>query len=273
MANAAVPLHSRVQGCGRPVVLLHPAGLDHHAMDGVAQALAAAPAHVRQVVSADLRGHGRSPDAAPGTPLADYAADVAALIERVCTEPAIVLGLSFGGMVAQELALRHPEAVAGLVLCGCTATFADELRPLLRRRGTDALRDGMASVVDATLDRWLTPAARHGTLADGIGAALLRNEPSNWCATWHAIAGHDALARLGALRLPAAVIAGELDAATPAAASRQLAGAISGARWMCVSGAPHMMQMECAAGFNAAVEAFLETQATAARTDGAGAAS
>jgi len=273
MASAAASLHCRVQGCGSPVVLLHPAGLDHQAMDGVAHALASAPARARQVVSVDLRGHGRSPDAAPGTQLADYAADVAALIERVCAEPAIVLGLSFGGMVAQELALRHPGAVAGLVLCGCTATFADELRPLLRQRGTDAVRDGMASVVDATLDRWLTPAARNGALAAGIGAALLRNKTANWSATWHAIAEHDALQRLGALRLPAAVIAGELDAATPAAASRQLAGAISGARWMCVSGAPHMMQMECGAAFNAAVQAFLDTQEAAARTGSAGAAS
>jgi 3-oxoadipate enol-lactonase len=273
MERAIAQLHCTVQGSGPAVVLLHPAGLDHAAMEGLAVALSASPVHARRVVSADLRGHGLSPDAAMGTSLADHAADVDALIARYCDGPAVVVGVSLGGMVAQELALRHPRAVAGLVLCGCGATFADQVRPALRQRGLDAERDGMAAVVDATLDRWFTPSARSGPLAAAVREQLLSDKPANWSATWHAISNHDALTRLAALHVPAVVIAGELDAATPEAASRQLAAAISGARWMCISGAPHMMQMEYGDAFNDQVRAFLESHADGAGSGAAGAAS
>jgi 3-oxoadipate enol-lactonase len=272
MGHAIAQLHCQVQGTGPAVVLLHPAGLDHTAMAGVAAALAASGPVTRRVVSVDLRGHGLSPDAAAGTSMADHAADVDALITRYCEGPAVVVGVSLGGMVAQELALRHPGSVAGLVLCGCGATFADEFRPALRQRGLDAERNGMTAIVDTTLDRWFTPAARSGPLADAVRERLLRNQPANWSATWQAISTHDALPRLASVHVPTAVIAGEHDAATPAAASRQLAAAISGARWICIPGAPHMMQMECGNAFNAQVRAFLETQAVGAGSGAAGAA-
>jgi 3-oxoadipate enol-lactonase len=268
MGRAIAQLHCQVQGTGPAVVLLHPAGLDHTAMEGVAAALAP----TRCVVSVDLRGHGLSPDAALGTSMADHAGDVDALIARHCDGPAVVVGVSFGGMVAQELALRHPRSVAGLVLCGCGATFADALRPALRQRGLDAEENGMAAIVDATLERWFTPDARSGPLADAVRERLLRNKPANWSATWHAISTHDALPRLAAVHVPTAVIAGEHDAAMPAAGSRQLAAAISVARWMCITGAPHMMQLECADAFNAQLRAFLESQAASAGSGAAGAA-
>ncbi|WP_066633277.1 alpha/beta fold hydrolase [Bordetella sp. H567] len=271
MSRPIAELHCRVQGTGPAVVLLHPAGLDHTAMAGVAAALAASPVK-RRVVSVDLRGHGLSPDAAAGTSMADHADDVNALIGRHCEGAAVVLGVSFGGMVAQELALRHPASVAGLLLCGCGATFADEFRPALRQRGLDAERNGMAAVVDTTLDRWFTPAARSGPLADAVRDRLLRDKPANWSATWQTIATHDALPRLGAVRVPTAVVAGEHDAATPAAASRQLAAAISAARWICIPGAPHMMQLECGDAFNAQVLAFLASRAAGAGRGAAGVA-
>jgi 3-oxoadipate enol-lactonase len=271
MERAIAQLHCRVQGTGPAVVLLHPAGLDHTAMAGVAAALGVPGQAGWRVVSVDLRGHGLSPDAAMGTSLADHAADVDAVIARHCEGPAMVVGVSLGGMVAQELALRHPRSVAGLVLCGCGATFGDDFRPALRQRGLDAEQNGMAAIVDTTLDRWFTAAARQGPLADAVRERLLRNKTGNWSATWQAISNHDALPRLATVRVPTVVIAGEHDAATPAAASRQLAAAISGARWICIPGAPHMMQIECADGFNAQVRTFLESQVDGAGSDSAGA--
>jgi 3-oxoadipate enol-lactonase len=168
--------------------------------------------------------------------------------------------------VAQELALRHPRSVAGLVLCGCGATFGDAVRPALRQRGLDAEQNGMAAIVDTTLDRWFTAAARQGPLAKAAGERLLRDKTANWSATWQTISNHDALPRLASVRVPTVVIAGEHDAATPEIASKQLAAAISGARWICIPEAPHMMQMECGDAFNAQVLAFLEAQAIASGT-------
>jgi len=266
---SAAALHHAVQGDGPALVLLHPAGLDHTAMRPLAEAMAAS----HRVVSVDLRGHGLSPDCAPGTRLADLAGDVASVIALAAGGRAAVLGVSLGGMVAQALALAHPQAVSALLLCGCTGTFADELRPMLRERGAAALRGGMAAVLDATLQRWFTPAAlAHGAsgAVAAVRARLLADRPANWAATWDAIAGHDALPTLGEVAVPTLVLAGERDAATPVPATQALAGAIPGARWTMLEGAPHMMQLECPGAFHAAVAAFLREAAPAAPARPAG---
>ena len=109
-------LHCAVSGNGPDLVLLHPVGLDHTFWES----LAAAASRDHRVLRVDLRGHGRSPAAERGTSVEDYADDVHAAIGQHCRGAATVLGLSFGGMLAQVLALRHSNAVAALVLCGCT---------------------------------------------------------------------------------------------------------------------------------------------------------
>src|SRR5438067_78940 len=108
-------LHCTVSGDGPDLVLLHPAGLDHTFWGP----LTVAAARDHRVLSVDLRGHGLSPAADHDTPLDDYVDDIYAAIGRHCRAPVTVLGLSFGGMLAQLLALRRPGAVAALLLCGC----------------------------------------------------------------------------------------------------------------------------------------------------------
>jgi 3-oxoadipate enol-lactonase len=253
MTRADTRLHCAIAGAGPDLVLLHPAGLDHTFMDSLARRLSAD----HRVLSVDLRGHGRSPDAQPGTTLDDLADDVRELVSRHCPDGAAVLGISLGGMVAQALALAHPKSVSALMLCGCTGTFDDTLRPMLRERGLAAERDGMAAVVEATLDRWFTAAERHGTLASTTRERLLADRVENWSATWHAIAGHDALPRLGGVAVPTLVVAGELDQATPQAATQRLADAVPGARWACLQGAPHMMQLEAGDALSSLARDFL----------------
>ena len=101
-------LHHRIEGRGDAVVLLHPVGLDLHCWDAIAPDLA----RTRTVIRVDLRGHGGSRAADPATSLSDYAADLDALLGALAVGPAAVVGLSFGGMVAQTLAIEHPRAVA-----------------------------------------------------------------------------------------------------------------------------------------------------------------
>jgi 3-oxoadipate enol-lactonase len=246
-------LHCAVSGIGPDLVLLHPVGLDHSFWDSLADA--AAPDH--RVLRVDLRGHGRSAAAERGTSLEDYADDVHGAIERHCRGPATVVGLSFGGMLAQVLALRHSDAVAALVLCGCTGGFAPELRPVLRERGLAAERDGMSAIVEPTIERWFTPAFRGDPAVERVRERLRTDTALSWSAAWHAISTFDALPRLGALRIPASVIAGEVDAATPLAAATKLAQSIRGARLTVLAAAPHMMQIERREEYNAAVLAFL----------------
>src|SRR5581483_240089 len=201
----ACELACEVQGAGPDLVLLHPGGLDHTFM---APWLAPATAGHR-VIAVDLRGHGKSPAATREIALADYVADIAYVMSKHCRGPATVLGLSFGGMLAQLVGLWHPDAVARLVLCGCTGGFAPEVRPILRERGLAAERAGMQSVVDATIERWFTPAFRGNPAVQGVRARLLSDDVASWSAAWHAISTFDALPRLEELRVPALVVAGE----------------------------------------------------------------
>jgi 3-oxoadipate enol-lactonase len=251
---SAIALHGAAEGNGPLVVLLHPVGLDHRFWGPLPSALSGQ----RRVLALDLAGHGRSPAAARPRPIEDYADDVAAAIRQTGGGPAAVVGLSFGGMVAQVLALRHPDLVSALVPCGCGGTFAAEVRPMLRERGLAAERGGMAEVVAPTLERWFNEGFRDDPAVEQVRRHLLEQDVAGWSAGWHAIAGLDATPHLAGLAVPTLVIAGERDVATPAAVSEAtVARPIPGARFLVLPGAPHMMQVECAAAYAAAVAGFL----------------
>ncbi|KND55625.1 hypothetical protein BPUN_2300 [Candidatus Paraburkholderia kirkii] len=251
MPADAMELHSSIRGAGRDLVLLHPVGLDHAAMD----TLATLAARTHRVVSMDLRGHGASLNAPPGSSLEDWADDVHVTIRAVARVPPSCWACRWAAWSRRRW--HGPESVSALVLCGCTGTFPAEVCDILRERGRAAERDGMSAVIEPTLDRWFTPDGRRGPFIGHVRERLLRDRVSNWSATWHAIALHDMLPKLGAVRVPTLVVAGECDAATPLAATRELAGAIPGARWVVLPGAPHMMQMESGAALNVALMDFL----------------
>jgi 3-oxoadipate enol-lactonase len=246
-------LHCEVAGTGPDLVLLHPVGLDHTSWE----ALTSAAARTHRVVAVDLRGHGRSPPADRSTSLDDFTDDIHAAIGKHCEGAATVVGLSFGGMLAQMLALRHPGDVGALVLCGCPGGFPDQARPVLRERGLVAEREGMEAIIAPTIERWFTAPFRADPAVERVRQRLRANDVASWSAGWHAISTFDALPRLGEIAVPTLVIAGEVDAATPIAAATTLAQAIPGARLRVLPAAPHMMQIERAADYNAAVLQFL----------------
>ncbi|MDJ0390867.1 alpha/beta fold hydrolase [Roseomonas sp. E05] len=247
-------LEGQLEGEGPPVILLHAVGLDGRFWGPLPAALAGS----RRVLSLDLAGHGRSPAVSRPRPIADYAEDVAATIRQLGAGPAAVLGLSFGGMVAQELTLRHPELVSALIACGCGGDFPAELRPVLRERGHAAENGGMAAVLQPTLERWFTPGFRADPAVQRVRNRLLSTDAAGWSCGWHAIAGFSATPRLGGVAVPTLVIAGEQDAAAPPTlAERTIVRAVPGARLAVLPGAPHMMQIECGEAFTAAVAGFL----------------
>jgi 3-oxoadipate enol-lactonase len=236
------------------MVLLHPVGLDLTFWDDVTALLSGR----YRILRVDLRGHGKSPPAVPGATLDDHAADVHAVIAREKFGPAAIVGLSFGGMIAQAVGLNHPQDTSALVICGCPCTLPPQGREMMTGRALAAEKDGMAPVVEETLARWFTKPFIDSGKAEPTRKRLLSDDPLGWAGGWRAIAGLDTAPHLGRIKVPALCIAGERDPAAPPAALAEIARRIPGAKHLVLPGAPHMMQIETPKLFADAVDGFLK---------------
>jgi 3-oxoadipate enol-lactonase len=225
------------------VVFLHPIGLDRHIWADV---------HVPDAASLDLPGHG-------GTPAVDRVS-LAGLVDYVLaqlTGPATLVGLSLGGMVAQQVALREPAAVTSLVVA-CSTSASDPTVMLERAAATR--QAGMAGVLDTTLERWFTPAALATPGHPGVEYArrrLLADDPEVVAQYWEAMAAHDVRARLPSLKVPATFIAGAADRASSVAVLEGMAEAVPDAVLRVLDG-PHMLPLERPREFTEVLSEHLE---------------
>lgn len=207
-----VRLHWSVEGDpGKPaLVLLNSIGTDLTLWDAVVPDLLG---HYR-VVRTDARGHGLSDVPEGDYSLADLAEDVLAVMDAAGVGRVIVAGCSLGGMVAMELALRHPTRIDALVLV-CTSAAMD--RVAWSDRAASVRRGGMAAVADLAVSRFLSAsfAASHPEVADGLRTSLLGMSAVGYAGAATAIRDMALLDRLGALRASCLVVVGERDVSTP----------------------------------------------------------
>jgi pimeloyl-ACP methyl ester carboxylesterase len=126
-------------GSSPPVLLLHGLGATSALnWTGCYEALATRT----QVIAVDHRGHGRGPRVGNRFRLADCADDAAAVLRALGTGPAVVAGYSMGGPIAQLLARRHPDLVAGLVLAATSRDFRGAPGDRLRFAAMGAIAAG-----------------------------------------------------------------------------------------------------------------------------------
>ena len=267
--TAAVELSHRVYGAGSPVLFLPPAGTRSDIW--LAYQVPAVVAAGYQAIVADNRGTPPSPVPPGPYRLADFAADTASLIGTLGQGACTVVGASLGAMVAQELAVRHPELVHAVALLG-TRRRADTFRQMLARAAVERML-ATAPVGHADVVAQLTQMFGPGTLADDQAVAdwseLIRRFPVRGhgpAAQHEAVmnAGHsDSLSRIGC---PCLVMAFEADVVTPPACCREVAEAIPGCQYVEITGAGHLGFLERPDAVNSALTGFLA--ATAGRPGG-----
>lgn len=204
-----------------------------------------------EVVAHDQRGLGRT-DVPPGPyAMSDYAADAAALLDHLGWTSCRVVGVSFGGMVAQELAVTHPERVERLaVLCtspGGTGSASYPLHELAAMSAADR-----ATLQPTLLDTRFTPE----WLADHDGDQRLvmlmaqrttgersdeqrRGEREQLLAR----AGHDVLGRLGNISAPTLVASGRYDGIAPLVNGEAIAARVPHAELRVYEGG-HMFMLQ-----------------------------
>jgi pimeloyl-ACP methyl ester carboxylesterase len=262
-ANGA-RLYYEVYGEGEPLLLIMGLGANH--LSWTLQI--AAYSREFQVIVFDNRGTGQSsfPEGADYTiPL--LADDAAALLDVLRVDSAHVYGISMGGMIAQEMALRHPEKVRSLILGATTPGGPNAVPP-----EAEALR----SLIEqgAAVDRSLNPALLDVLFSPGylakhsseLVAAFqgMRDYPATsteaYTAQLRAVARHDTYDRLPDIKAPTLVLHGTDDPLLPPANGRILAERIPGAKLVLLEGARHGYPVEKQAEADAAVLEFLRDQ-------------
>ena len=195
------------------------------------------------LVAWDYRGFaGSGPVTRPYT-MAEIAADVDGLLELVGWETCRVVGVSFGGMVAQEFAVSHPERVECLALA-CTSSGGEgggsyPLQKLLELPKEESIAARLR-LVDSRWDNlWFAAHPADRALAERLTVDRDQLDPAGAAARGaqlEARAGHDSWDRLGAVTCPTLVISGRYDGIAPVENGRAIASRIRGAEFRSYEG-------------------------------------
>ncbi len=256
-----ITLHYLDEGGGEPIVFLH--GMGSCGEDWVLQMSFFAPAF--RVIAPDLRGHGRSSKPAGPYSAALLASDVAALLDALAIDRAHLVGLSLGGMVAQQLAIDFPCRVRSLTL---TNTFARllsgnviELARLLRR-GLISLAlplERSAAYVAAGL----FPYPHQAELRRLAAQRVAGNDRAAYRTSIAAIRRFDSRRDLGRIACPTLVVTGDRDQTVPRGRQRELARGIPGARWEIMRDSGHATPIDQPDAYNALLLAFFQNTESA----------
>lgn len=237
---------------GPPIVLLH--GLMGSRLSWEPQ-LAALGRRWR-TVAWDAPGYGMSAPLEPPIGFDPLADSVARLFDVLGADQAHLVGLSFGGMIAQHVARRHPSRLATLTLLATSPKFGlDGTSPDDWRRGRLAALDAgelPASMAPRVLRAISGPSIGDEALDGQIAAAAL--VPASALRTSiDVLVTHDSRPWLGDIDVPTLVAVGELDHETPVAYAQALAAGIPGAVLEVVAGAGHLLNVEAPDAVNALV--------------------
>jgi 3-oxoadipate enol-lactonase len=247
LSVAGTELHVERRGEGEPLLLIQ--GLGGHSLHWGEPFLSELERDFELIVY-DQRGSGRSAALRDDLTIAGLAADALALLDVLELERVHVLGISMGGMVAQELALAAPARLASLTL-GCTSCGGTQSRPT----GQEVIRELTAAVFCGDRERVLR------TGFEIVVAAAFAADPAHYAAFAEAarrypaeipllmsqqaaVVAHDTYARLRGLQVPTLVVHGTEDRMLAPVNGDLVASLIPGARLELLDGVGHLFFWE-----------------------------
>lgn len=247
-------------GGGAPVLLIHALSLDSSMWKfGYFNRLTtpnAAGGTPRRVVAYDIRGHGRAKDAPVTQSLTQLADDLNEVVKLLAFDKVDIIGVSYGGAVAQTFVLAYPDRVRSASFIATASTG----HPIIADRATRAESYGLESLMDETLSRWFLPESiAAGTDCVKFAQSRLHEmSVTNWAAAWRTVASIDCLHRLFEIKVPVLILSGKRDTSAPPEMMRKMFEACRFGEYKEVSYGMHMFVMEAAEATSLELAVFLD---------------
>jgi 3-oxoadipate enol-lactonase len=251
-ANGTV--NASQSGDGPPLVLLHSLLSDRASFDRIVPELS----QTFRVIVPELPGFGESEVVSGG--LAAVSDRMAGAVNDCADgEDVIVLGNGYGGFVALQMAIRHPNIATKLILADCGAAFSEPGREAFRNMAAASKAKGLSAITDVAMRRLFAPEFQQANpdLMRERREAFLRTDPEVFRAACGALAELDLRPQLGQVKVPVLVLVGEQDEATPPPMSHEIAAGLPQARLKIIPGCAHVPQLQAPSAFLDAIGDFL----------------
>lgn len=241
---------------GVPVLLLHAIADSLYTFKPL---MAQLPDHLH-VFAPTQRGHGDASRPESGYHIRDFAADMAAFMNEIQLENAVIIGGSSGGLTARRLAIDYPEHTLGLVLMGSPASLRDkpgiqDLWNSTISKLSDPVDPGFVREVVASILTHPLPQAFFEILVQ----ENLKVPAFVWKATFEGLMADDSFGELPTIKAPTMIIWGDKDTIIPRSDQEALAAAIPGSRLVVYAGAGHAFYWEEPDRVAPDLVAFIET--------------
>lgn len=239
---------------GPPLVFINSLGTDLRIWDDVLSHLDGELPIIRY----DKRGHGLSDAPAGPYTIRQHTGDLEALLEYLECSEVIVVGISVGGMIALDYAVRNPDALAALVLCDTAAKIGTAEGWNQRIRSVQ--EHGLPEMAEVILARWFAPSFAQERPADyrGYCNMLARTSTEGYVATCAALRDADLRESVSAIQAKTLVLCGAEDPSTPPATVQRLAGRLPNAQFDVIPGAAHLPCSEQPEATAARINRFLQ---------------
>lgn len=243
---------------GTPVVLVHGHPFNHTMWHPQAAELSRAG---YRVISPDLRGYGRSAVIPGRTLLSDFASDIAAVLDHLGLERAVIGGLSMGGQIAMEFHRLHPERVLALILADTSPVAETEEGRAFRNNLADRLlAEGMDGYADEVIGRMIAPYSVTALpdVAEHVLGMMRTTAPEGAAAALRGRAERpDYRTMLTRVVVPTLIVVGADDTYTPVSEAEFMHRQIPRSTLVVIDRAAHMPNLEQPTHVNTALLQFL----------------
>jgi len=248
-----INLYYEMRGKGQSLVFVH--GLGSSTQDWESQVPEFAKSY--QVITLDLRGHGKSDKPNGPYTISMFSSDLAGLLGSLKIASAHIVGISLGGAVAFQFAIDHPAFVKTLTIVNSAPTLGDpaQAQQEVERRVGIVQQMGMRAMGQA-LSPNLFPKPEHAALRDTFIERWAENDPRAYVEATRSMLGWNVISQLGSIQCPMLVIAADQDY-SPVAVKEAYVKLMPNARLVVIPDSHHATPIEKSAEFNKALAQFL----------------